>query len=350
MISFPSIGQFRTAIADVTGHTRQCDEDSDEELRVLNFIGTVKLHGTNAGIGYQRSLGHWCQSRNMMITPTKDNVGFAQYMDSLADQFFAECVLPHCPIIRKNYEQGKTIVIFGEWCGGNIQANVAIVGLPKMFVIFKVRVVARKTKIVANGTDGDNNQNDKMNSFWVAPEEWSMIKWHDRSIYNICDFPTFAIEIDFKQPEFSQKQLADITEQVEKQCPVGEYFKRIGIGEGVVWTEWAQTHGDLTFKVKGREHCATKARKLAAIHTEKFTTIQDFVEYTCTKNRMRQALDYLREQQLAIEMKNLRIFIKWLLADIVKEEKDTMNESTIDTKVVGHVISNKARAWFNQQL
>jgi hypothetical protein len=89
---------------------------------------------------------------------------------------------------------------------------------------------------------------------------------------------------------------------------------------------------------------------LAATHIEKFTTIQDFVEYACTENRMRQALDYLREQQLANEMKNLRIFIKWLLADIVKEEKDTMNESTIDTKDVGHAISNKARAWFDQQL
>ncbi len=89
---------------------------------------------------------------------------------------------------------------------------------------------------------------------------------------------------------------------------------------------------------------------MADADTEKSISIQEFVEYTCTENRMSQALDYLREQQLAIEMKNLRIFIKWLLADIVKEEKDTMNESTIDTKDVGHAISNKARAWFDQQL
>jgi hypothetical protein len=89
---------------------------------------------------------------------------------------------------------------------------------------------------------------------------------------------------------------------------------------------------------------------LAHVDTKKFISIQEFVEYACKENRMCKAVDYLGEQQLAIEMKNLRIFIKWLLADIVKEEKDTMNESTIDTKVVGHVISNKARAWFNQQL
>jgi hypothetical protein len=65
---------------------------------------------------------------------------------------------------------------------------------------------------------------------------------------------------------------------------------------------------------------------------------------------MSQALDYLREQKLAIKMRNSRIFIKWLLADIVKEEKDTMNESNIHTRDVGHAVSNKARAWFYQQL
>ena len=124
MISFPSIGQFRTVIADVT---RQCDKDCDKGLSVLKFIGTVKLHGTNAGMGYQQDLGHWCQSRHLLITPTKDNAGFAQYIDPLADQFFPERVLLHCPTVWKNYEQGKKIVIFGEWCGGNIQTNVAIV-------------------------------------------------------------------------------------------------------------------------------------------------------------------------------------------------------------------------------
>ncbi|CAF1594923.1 unnamed protein product, partial [Didymodactylos carnosus] len=45
--------------------------------------------------------------------------------------------------------------------------------------------------------------------------------------------------------------LTAITEQVERQCPVGAHFQRIGLGEGVVWTEWAETTGNLTFKVKG---------------------------------------------------------------------------------------------------
>ncbi|CAF4636649.1 unnamed protein product, partial [Rotaria magnacalcarata] len=50
---------------------------------------------------------------------------------------------------------------------------------------------------------------------------------------------------------------------------------------------------------------------------------------------MHQGLDYLREQQITIEMKNIGIFLKWLINDIIKEEKDTMEESNIDPKDVG---------------
>jgi hypothetical protein len=56
------------------------------------------------------------QSRNLLITPIKDNVGFAQYSDPLADQFFAERVLPHCPTSGKNYEQGEKIHVSTEFC------------------------------------------------------------------------------------------------------------------------------------------------------------------------------------------------------------------------------------------
>jgi hypothetical protein len=60
-------------------------------------------------------------------------------VDSLAENFLTEHVIPHCSAIQEYYEQGSTIVIFGEWCGSDIQgnANVAITGLPKMFVIVK---------------------------------------------------------------------------------------------------------------------------------------------------------------------------------------------------------------------
>jgi len=319
----------------------------------LKFIGTVKLHGSNSAIGYQKDSGHWCQSRNNVITPQKDNAGFAQCIDPLADQFFNDYVLPQSPAIREQYEQGRKIVIFGEWCGGNIQKNVAICDLPKMFVIFKVRVrveIPAATTTENEAAADKSDQEDSKYSFWLEPKDWSHIKWHEKSIYNIYDFPIYEIDIDFQSPTLSQNKLIEITQEVERQCPVGAYFNKTGIGEGVVWTEWAQTRGGLTFKVKGEQHSVSKVKTLAPVDTEKLANIQEFIDYACTENRMLQGLDYLREQQLTIEMKNIGTFLKWLNSDIIKEEKDTMEKSNIDGKDVARAVQNKARTWFQQHL
>jgi hypothetical protein len=88
--------------------------DCPNQLPTLKFIGTVKLHGANAAIVYQQNIGHWHQSRNRVISVINDNAGFAQHMDSLAENFLTDHVLPHCSTIREYYEQGSTIVIYGE--------------------------------------------------------------------------------------------------------------------------------------------------------------------------------------------------------------------------------------------
>ena len=351
MISYPDTQLFRHVIVQVEKYIRRREEDQDKELPTMKFIGTVKLHGSNASIGYQKDSGHWCQSRNNIVTPQKDNAGFAQYIHRLADQFFNDHVLHQSSVIREQYENGRKIVIYGEWCGGNIQKGVAITGLPTMFVIFKIRVLGEEmTSTEENEETHDIQETVGNNSFWIEPAEWLNIKWHEKSIYNIYDFPTFEIDIDFNSPKLSQNKLIKITEEVERQCPVGAYFNKTGVGEGVVWTEWAQTQGHLTFKVKGEQHSVSAVKTLAPVDTEKLANIQEFVSYACTENRMRQGLDYLREQQLTTEMKNVGAFLKWIFNDIVKEETDTMQKSNIDPKDIGREVQNKARTWFQKQL
>ena len=51
-----------------------------------------------------------------------------------------------------------------------------------------------------------------------------------------------------------------------------------------------------------------------------------------------------------IEMKNLGAFLKWLVNDIVKEEKDTMEKSNIVSNDVGRGIQNKAKKWYQDQI
>ncbi|CAF1126013.1 unnamed protein product [Rotaria sordida] len=250
LVFYPQITYFRQAITDSKHYVCLSSDGYNKQLPILNFIGTVKLHGTNAAIGYLKGFGYWCQSRNCVITPDKDHAGFTEQIFPFADEFFNVYVLPHCPTIREHYQRGDRIVIFGEWCGGNIQKNVALCGLPTMFVIFKVRIVNQLTKKRTNANiNNEEQQETHSRTFWLDPKEWANIKWHEHSIYNIYDFPTYTIEINFNQPKLSQDALTKITEEVERQCPVGAYFNRVGIGEGVVWTEWTNTGGDLTFKV-----------------------------------------------------------------------------------------------------
>lgn len=334
--AYPSTDQFRHAITSVKKFTKE----RNEELPTLKFVGTIKLHGSNAAIGYHKDLGHWCQSRNLIVTPQKDFESCAKSLSPVADQFLTEFVLPQCPAIREQYELGRTVVIFGEWCGGKIQKNVAIFGLPKMFVIFNVRVVE---------TDEDGQPLTE-SAFWLQPKQWSHIKWHEKLIYNVYDFPTHEIDINFECPEIAQNKLVEITETVESQCPVGTYFDRAGLGEGVVWTEWEKSNGKLMFKVKGDKHSVTNVTTLAPVDTEKFQNIQNFIDYACTENRMHQGLDYLREQQLKIEMKNFGTLIKWIVGDIVKEEKDTMEASGISATDVGRNARNRVLPWFKNQL
>lgn len=337
---YPSTEQFRHVIASVKRYT----ERRNEELPTLKFVGTVKLHGSNAAIGYRKNANHWCQSRNNIITPENDFQACAKSLSPVADRFLTEFILPQCPVLREHYKSGRRILLFGEWCGGNIQKNVATTGLPKMFVIFNVQICDDEIETTKEESDNDSA------TVWLPPKHWSHIKWPEKFIFNIYDFPTFEIEINFECPQLAQNQLIEITESVEWQCPVGAHFNRTGVGEGVVWTEWEKSNGNLMFKVKGAKHSVSNVVTLAAVDTSKCENIQNFINYVCTENRMQQGLEYVREQQLPIEMKNFGIFMKWIVGDIVKEEKDTMNASNISTTDVGRAVNSRVLPWFKNQL
>jgi hypothetical protein len=48
-------------------------------------------------------------------------------------------------------------------------------------------------------------------------------------IYNILQFPTYEIDIDFNAPEMVQNQLIEMTVSVEDKCPVGRFFSVEGV-------------------------------------------------------------------------------------------------------------------------
>ena len=82
-LKYPSIGKFRNYFKDVN-YWRDIlalqPEDLRSQLDKITLHGTVKIHGTNACIGYDVKKGKlFFQSRNNIIAVGNDNAGFVQY-------------------------------------------------------------------------------------------------------------------------------------------------------------------------------------------------------------------------------------------------------------------------------
>lgn len=317
MKKYPSIEQFRSVIRTVKA---QHDfKGLDDQLKpiyqhtsnypLLKFIGTVKLHGTNAGIVRYGKRDLQFQSRERVLTLEQDNAGFMRYMIDINWNGFLD-----------QFSYKESIAVYGEWCGGSIQKNVALNKLPKMFVIFGL----------------------KIDDEWVdLPKDFH---YNSVGIYNIYQFPTFEIDIDFENPELAQNKMIELTLGVEEKCPVGNYFGVDGIGEGIVFT--CLKDQDLKFKSKGEKHSVSKVKVLNSVNVEEIESINKFVDYAVTKNRLKQGIDILAEQSLIIDNKRIGEFLGWVVKDVLKEETDTIIENNLDEKKVKSAIVNKARVWF----
>lgn len=330
-IPFPDIGQFRNAIRAIKDKTQYIGKDSNGDpiydplkpLPVLNYIGTCKLHGTCSSIVFDQDTKEiYYQTRERICTVENDNAGFARY--------FTELFSSHSELIYQLFSPfvifGQKVVIYGEWCGKGIQKGVAIAELPKMFVIFAVRA-------------GEN---------WVPKLKWKDVKFPQYSIYNIQDYKTYNLTIDFNHPELVQNDIVKIVEEVEKECPVGKAFGVSGIGEGCVWTcnDPEYQDGRFWFKTKGSLHSVTHCKTIASIDVEAVKNIQEFISNVVTENRCQQSITKLREAHKPLDRTSIGDFIRWIYHDIVKEESDVAKASNIDLNKIGGEIAKAAKTWF----
>jgi len=197
-----------------------------------------------------------------------------------------------------------------------------------MFVIFAVKVVPKEGA-----------------SYYIGPKNLSD---PDNQIYNINDFRTYQITVDFNYPELAQNRFVELVNDVENECPVGKAFDVSGIGEGIVWTGYYDGVRHI-LKTKGKKHSTSKVKVLAAVNPEKINSIREFVEYCVTENRMNQAISEVFGDEEPIIQK-MSDFLRWLMHDIADEEADTLKENNLILKDVGSSVANKARPWFQNFL
>jgi len=320
MKKFTDIAQFRNVIRELRIRHDYKGKDAEgepiyqhtEPYPTLKFRGTIKLHGTNAGVVKYSDGSLEFQSRENVLSLEEDNAGFMNAMSNKNLDF-----------MFKGIEYNDYIAVYGEWCGGNIQKGVALNGLPKMFVIFACKV------------DGQ----------WIDFRR----SYPTQGIYNINDFPTYEVTVDFNTPELSQNRIIELTVAVEEECPVGKFFGVSGIGEGIVFsTTYNDEH--YMFKSKGEKHSVSKVKTIAAVDVELVESMNAFVDYAVTENRLKQGIEYMRRNKLEITQKNTGEFLRWIVGDIVKEETDVMESNGLEQKKLNPLISTKARQWYFNNL
>ncbi len=345
-IPFTKIGQYRQTVRDVQKAAQYQGMDADGNaimdrtatLPTMEFKGTVKLHGTNAGVGSDDEGLIWAQSRKNVITVEKDNAGFAFFVDSHKDVFDEM----HTELRTANNLTDERVIIFGEWCGGNIQKGVALNGLDKMFVIFAVKIAPL---------------DDEADNYYLTEDKWEQLKSPENKIYNINDFESYTVKIDFNEADRARNEMIEIMQKVEKECPVGKAFGRGDndedntTGEGNVWVGWGCDGNRYIFKVKGEEHSASKVKTLAPVDIEKLNSISEFIEFSVTENRLNQAIEQVfTTESKTPDVKSTGDFLRWVVNDITAEEMDTMVENNLEPKDVNKHISAKSRKWFHEFL
>ena len=303
----------------------------------VHYQAKVKLHGTNAAVQVHSDGTIVCQSRESIITPDKDNAGFARWVDSNKDL----------------WREAEDYIVYGEWIGPGIQKNVAVSQIPKkVFAVFAARQLNKPENLI------------------VEPDELSLLVYGIPGVYVLPWFEK-SIDIDWKQSdEELSKTIAPINDWVlaiEANDPwVEATFGVKGTGEGLVFYPTSTPHlgfehfTNLTFKAKGEKHKNIATAKPVQVNAEAAASIAAFADLVLTEARLEQGAKAVGGEMIVYQnalvqggptvtnydLKLVGKFIGWVSADVEKETQDELAASSLSFKEVQKTLSDKARAWY----
>lgn len=319
-LPFPSIEQFRNVIKElpyVFGRNIPT---------TLQYVGSVKLHGTNAAI-----VRHFddvgvhidvIQSRNRILSLENDNQECNAFLLSKSYHLLFNEIIKSLgrPV-------NKHIAIYGEYCGEGIQSKVALCKLKRMFVIFAI----------------------KIDHSWVDMQNFAHISLESENIYNIMKFPLYHVEIDTSNPDSILDTLDQMADKIDKECPFAKQLAGVsGAGEGIVWICRDNPSSRLWFKTKGKTHCSSK--KGIKSTTDRVNETKEFIELAVSEQRLHQGIQYLEEMKVPLQIQSITDFVTWNIEDILREERDTIVDNNLNIAEVKKAISKHAGSWYKTYL
>lgn len=337
-IKYPDIEQFRHVCASMNRSAmKRWNPTTNEVEDILNpifpkleFIGTTKVHGSNAGVAmYDGEM--WTQKRTDICTIEKDNFGFAFFVEQRKEAFLE--MFKQIPV-----KPNEVAIISGEICGAKVQGGVAITGLDKMFVVFDIMIA-----------DYDKPEDKRFMPF----DDFDRFKVHGDNVYHIHQFGTWRHTIDFARAQESIPRFIELTDEIEEECPLGKHFGKVKgedntTGEGVVWKHTSEEGTRHMFKVKGEKHSSSKVKKIKVdVSPQIHQDLINVADATATVNRLAQAC----KEVFGDDEPDIRKFgdvMRWVMNDIMKEEMDVLTANNVEPKQLGKYVSSRVRVYLQQ--
>lgn len=270
-----------------------------KDLPVVQAVATEKVHGSNAGVGYNKKNGMFVQSRSQILTPKEnDNVACALYAFDKEETWTG--LIEKIAELNKIDLDKNTIIVYYEWAGLGINKHTCIDGMKE-----KIAFIFRNCKVVPNDEDADQ--------YWIPTCDLSSV---ENGIYNITNFKTWEMDLDLSNPTQIREDLSELLSEFEKNSPIGKRFGfDTNILEGFV-VEFKMGEDLHKFKFKGDEHVAKKKTVKENPYTDEDMAELFALSHKVTPSwRLEQATT-----ECGNEMKDLGNVIRWVVNDIKKEE------------------------------
>lgn len=317
-LAWPSIGK----LSDVGYHARG---------RKIKYNAKVKLHGTNAGIRVDKpDYDEPTPERDFFIRVTAQSRSRDLGVGKDDNFGFCEFVREHGHLLKPCHNRYDT-VLFGEWYGSNIQPGVALSKVPEKHFALYAAVL-----------DGNYVVDDPASLSELAGDfPCTVLPWYFHD----------DIEIDFDFP--SQEVVEMINREVEaidKFCPYAwGVHGAEGAGEGLVFypregSSSLENLGHHMFKAKGASHRVNGGKSAASLKPVASADVIAFVDSVLTEARYAQALHEL--QLTRGEVARTSEFIRWCVADVLKENQHELAASGLDARSVNKALGTRAAKWF----
>lgn len=320
------------------------------QMPLITFEGTVKVHGTNGGVVVWSDGEVTYQSRSRIVSLYQDNAGFYMWASSLGTD--------HWQGLTANLlESCDAVAIFGEWAGDNIQAGVAVSGMSKRFIIFSVQKITKNPDFGKATEDGKVDEQQYFREFVPLDLETQATLKLSHDCHLSHEFGTFKLPVDFSDPAEAMETLNKITLEIEQNCPVGAILNPKSentIGEGLVWQGTDEAGNFYQFKDKGKLHERGKGDKKPklpkTLTPEQKQAVDGFMQSALTMDRLLQGLEVMQEMQHEIIRKNTNVYLKWVMSDIHKEHGSELRELAdgfqITWKQIGGSVTRTVREFY----